>query len=57
MDKQKLISDIKKGFQGKSTEELIEENEKDLIDARQAGLAPAMVDRLALDVNIDPLPE
>src|SRR5210317_2101816 len=31
------------------TEELIEANEKDLIAAREAGLAPAMVDRLALD--------
>ena len=31
------------------TEMLIEENEKDLIAAREAGLAPAMIDRLALD--------
>lgn len=31
------------------TEELIETNEKDLIAAREEGLAPAMVDRLALD--------
>ena len=33
-----------------ATETLIEENEKDLIAAREAGLAPAMVDRLALGV-------
>jgi len=32
------------------SEELIESNEKDLSAAREAGLAPAMVDRLALDV-------
>ncbi len=31
------------------TELLIEENEKDLIAAREAGLASAMIDRLALD--------
>jgi glutamate-5-semialdehyde dehydrogenase len=31
------------------TEQLIESNEKDLTAAREAGLAPAMVDRLALD--------
>ena len=34
-----------------ATETLIEENEKDLIAAREAGLAPAMVDRLALDAQ------
>ena len=33
------------------TEELIEANEKDLAAARDAGLAPAMVDRLALDAQ------
>ncbi len=33
------------------TEVLIDENEKDLIAAREAGLAPAMVDRLALDAQ------
>jgi glutamate-5-semialdehyde dehydrogenase len=33
------------------TEVLIEENEKDLVAAREAGLAPAMVDRLALDAQ------
>ena len=33
------------------TEELIEANEKDLAAARQVGLAPAMVDRLALDAQ------
>jgi glutamate-5-semialdehyde dehydrogenase len=33
------------------TEELIETNEKDLIAAREEGLAPAMVDRLALDAQ------
>ena len=33
------------------TEVLIEENEKDLVAARAAGLAPAMVDRLALDAQ------
>jgi glutamate-5-semialdehyde dehydrogenase len=33
------------------TEVLIDENEKDLIAAREAGLAPAMVDRLALDAE------
>jgi len=33
------------------TEELIETNEKDLAVARQEGLAPAMVDRLALDAQ------
>jgi len=33
------------------TETLIDENEKDLIAAREAGLAPAMVDRLALDAQ------
>ena len=33
------------------SDELIEENEKDLSAARQAGLAPAMVDRLALDAQ------
>jgi glutamate-5-semialdehyde dehydrogenase len=31
------------------TEELIESNEKDLAAAREAGLAPAMIDRLTLD--------
>ena len=34
-----------------ATETLIEENEKDLIAAREAGLAPAMVDRLTLDAQ------
>lgn len=34
-----------------ATETLIEENEKDLIAARAAGLAPAMVDRLTLDAQ------
>ena len=33
------------------TEVLIDENEKDLIAAREAGLAPAMIDRLALDAQ------
>ena len=33
------------------TELLIDENEKDLIAAREAGLAPAMIDRLALDAQ------
>jgi glutamate-5-semialdehyde dehydrogenase len=33
------------------TEELIEANEKDLTAAREVGLAPAMVDRLALDAQ------
>jgi glutamate-5-semialdehyde dehydrogenase len=33
------------------TEVLIDENEKDLIAAREAGLAAAMVDRLALDAQ------
>jgi len=31
------------------TEMLVEENEKDLVAAREAGLAPAMIDRLTLD--------
>ena len=34
-----------------ATETLIEETDKDLIAAREAGLAPAMVDRLALDAQ------
>lgn len=34
-----------------NTELLIEENEQDLSAAREAGLAPAMVDRLALDAQ------
>ena len=34
-----------------NTETLIGENEKDLVAARAAGLAPAMVDRLALDAQ------
>ena len=34
-----------------NTEELIEANEKDLAAAREAGLAPAMIDRLALDAQ------
>jgi glutamate-5-semialdehyde dehydrogenase len=33
------------------TEELVEANEKDLTAAREIGLAPAMVDRLALDAQ------
>ena len=33
------------------TEELIESNEKDLAAAREAGLTPAMIDRLALDAQ------
>jgi glutamate-5-semialdehyde dehydrogenase len=33
------------------TEELIEANEKDLAAAREVGLAPAMIDRLALDAQ------
>lgn len=33
------------------TEELVESNEKDLYAAREAGLAPAMVDRLTLDAQ------
>ena len=33
------------------SEELSEENEKDLFAAREAGLAPAMIDRLALDAT------
>ena len=33
------------------TEVLIEENEKDLVAAREAGMAPAMVDRLVLDAQ------
>ncbi len=33
------------------TEALIEANEKDLVAARVAGLAPAMIDRLALDAQ------
>ena len=32
-----------------NTEQLISENEKDLVAAREAGLAPAMIDRLVLD--------
>lgn len=33
------------------TEELVDSNEKDLAAAREAGLAPAMIDRLALDAQ------
>jgi glutamate-5-semialdehyde dehydrogenase len=33
------------------TEELVEANEKDLAAAREVGLAPAMIDRLALDAQ------
>jgi len=34
------------------TEMLVEENEKDLVAAREAGLAPAMIDRLTLDGQV-----
>ena len=34
-----------------NTEQLATENEKDLFAAREAGLAPAMIDRLVLDTT------